>query len=99
MRGNKTVGLLGETEDKIEMIGLGEFARRMSVCPNTVRNWIANGKLEDGVHYLHEGHIYRFPWSPFFIAQLMRSFSPAPSPPLPKMQSRTANRARLHYRA
>lgn len=91
--------LLTTTESSFEMLGLAEFARRMSVCSNTVRNWINDGKLVKGEHYFHIGQIYRFPWSPYYLKELMRSLAPEPSAPRPKMHSQTSNRGGLHYRA
>lgn len=85
--------------NSFEMIGLEDFARRMSVCPNSVRNWIKDGKLSEGIHYFHHSRIYRFPWGPDFVKQLMLSLAPAPSPSRPQLQSRSGNRGRLHYRA
>ena len=85
-------------DTSFEMLGLVEFASRMSVCPNTIRNWILNGKLTEGVHYLHVGNVYRFPWSTEFVEKLMRSLAPESAPHRPRMQSRRGNRGRLHYR-
>ena len=93
--------LLNETNigNHYEMVDLAEFAKRMSVCPNSVRNWIKSGKLKAGEHYFHIGHIYRFPWGETFLKQLMHTVAPEPSPPRPGLKSRTRNRKLLHYKA
>lgn len=83
----------------IEMIGLLEFAQRMRVCANTIRNWIEDGRLTAGEHYLHVGRVYRFPWSLEFVEKLLKCVTPKPAPQRPKLKSRTANRAHIHYRA
>lgn len=54
------------------MVSLAEFARRMGVCPNTVRSWIAAGKLLEGVHFLRAGRVIRFPWGQEYMDRLMR---------------------------
>lgn len=87
------------TESSFQMLGLAEFASHMSVCPNSVRNWIKGGKLVEGEHYFHIGRIYRFPWSPEFLKKLMLSLAPETLPIRPKMHSHTANRAQLRYHA
>lgn len=87
------------TDGGFEMLGLEEFARRMSICPNTVRNWIKRGKLVEGIHFMHVDTIYRFPWSMEHIDKLMRSLTPEPPPSRPKLQSRRGNRGHLKFRA
>lgn len=87
------------TESSFQMLGLVEFASHMSVCPNSVRNWIKGGKLVEGEHYFHIGRIYRFPWGPEYLNKLMLSLAPEPSPVRPNMHSNTSNRARLRYQA
>jgi len=82
-----------------EMIDLGQFARKMGVCSNTVRNWISDGKLVEGEHYFHLGRIYRFPWGADYVARLMKSLAPAPQPTRPRLQSRKGNRSRLKLQA
>lgn len=83
----------------IGMLGIGEFAIRMGVCSNTVRNWIADGKLIEGIHYLHHGRIYRFPWSREFVDRLMQSLVTNPPPTRPGLRSHRTNRTRLKLRA
>lgn len=85
--------------DGFEMLNLADFASRMGVCPNSVRNWLHEGKLVEGVHYFHHGRVYRFPWGPEFVKELMRSLVPMPAPPRPKLKSRRGNRGRVVYRA
>jgi hypothetical protein len=86
--------------DIIQMLSLEKFARSMAVCPNTVRNWIKSGRLLEGKHFYHIGHIYRFPWGADFVKELMSSLAPPPSPPArPKLHSLSANRRQLQYRA
>ncbi len=86
------------TESNFEMLGLIKFASHMSVCPNSIRNWIKNGKLVEGKHYFHIGHIYRFPWGPDFVKELMRSLAPEPSISRPGMRSSRMNRSHLKFR-
>lgn len=87
------------SSDGFEMIGLIEFAKRMSVCPNTVRNWISEDKIVRGVHYFKSGHIYRFPWSSQFVMKLMVHMTPAELSERPKMRSHKSDRGRIKYRA
>jgi hypothetical protein len=82
-----------------EMIGISEFASRMSVCTNTVRNWIAEEKLTKGIHYMHSGRIFRFPWSQQHIENLMRALTSERPPTRPPMKSQRSNRGRLKLRA
>jgi len=81
------------------MLGISEFADQMGVCTNTVRNWIAEGKLHEGTHYLHVGRIYRFPWSTEHIEKLMSALTPLRPPSRPAMKSQRPNRGRLKLRA
>lgn len=97
--GTEAVKIQVTTESSLQMLGLIEFASRMSVCPNSVRNWIRDGKLVEGKHYFHIGRIYRFPWGPDFLKELMVSLAPEPSPSRPRMHSLAPNRKRLRYQA
>jgi hypothetical protein len=81
------------------MISLTGFAKQMNVCVNTVRSWIANGKLEEGKHFSHIGNIYRFPWSDSYVEKLMQSLAPHPAKPRPLMKSRQKNRTHIKLRA
>lgn len=85
--------------DGFEMLNLADFASRMGVCKNTIRNWIREGKLVRGVHYFQAGRIYRFPWGPEFVKELMCSLVPIPALPRPKLKSRGGNRGQVVYRA
>jgi len=82
-----------------EMIGLIEFARRMSVSSNTVRNWMKDGKLLRGTHYFKVGHVYRFPWSQQFVMKIMEHMTPPQPTPRPKLRSHNSNRGHLKFRA
>jgi hypothetical protein len=53
----------------------------------------------EGVHYLHIGNVYRFPWSREHIDKLMSSLTPEPPPSRPKLQSRRGNRGHLVFKA
>lgn len=81
------------------MVSLSDFARKMGVCANTVRRWMKEGVITEGVHYLRVGHVIRFPWGYENIQQLMKSLAPDLPPPRPKLQSRMGNRGRLKLRA
>lgn len=84
--------------DDFEMVDLAGFACRMGVCPNTVRSWIATGKLLEGVHYLRSGRVIRFPWGPELVDKLMCDWHPSPQPPRPRLKSRRGNRG-LKFKA
>jgi len=84
--------------DAAEMIGLKEFARRMDACVNTVRSWIACGKLVEGRHFYRQGRKYFFPWSPQLTARLMEDWTPKEPPKRPKLKSLRANRGALRYK-
>ena len=85
-------------ENELTMIGIVEFARQMGVCPNTVRNWIADGRLVQGVHYFRAGRVIRFPWSLGSVERLMHDLSPPPPPPRPRLKSRRTNRGRIRFK-
>jgi len=85
------------TADNYQMLNLKNFARLMDVCPNTVRNWMATGKLRADRHYLRCGRIIRFPWSDETMARLMTEWA-REAPPRPKMTTLTANGSRLRFR-
>ena len=84
--------------DDFQMINLKSFARRLDVCPNTIRNWMDSGKLSADRHYLRSGRIIRFPWSHETIERLMKEWSKY-VPSRPKLKSRTANKNRLRFKA
>ena len=81
------------------MVGIVKFARRLSVCPNTVRNWIDSGLLKAGEHFLHVNDVMRFPVDRESLMQLMRALSPPPNQPRPRMTAKRQNRAGLKYKA
>ena len=87
-----------EILDYLEMVDLKEFAIRMGVCPNTVRNWIATCKLVEGEHFFHTGRIYRFPWGPEFVSRLMQSLALERPSVRPRMRGRQGNKGRLQLR-
>jgi hypothetical protein len=82
-----------------EILDLAEFARKMRVSPNTIRNWIQIGKLLEGIHFLRAGRKYHFPWGPELIEKLLKHWHPEPSPPRPSLRSRKGNRGYLRLRA
>lgn len=88
-----------ESGHEFAMLGIGEFAIRMGVCSNTVRNWINDGKLVEGVHYLHIRRVYRFPWSREFVEKLMHTLAPSQPPARPVLRSHRINSPRLKFRA
>ena len=91
--------LPGNSQNATQMVSLAKFAELMSICPNTVRNWIADGKLLAGTHYLHVGRVYRFAWGDSFVEKLMQSLTPQAVNPRPQLMSRQNNRTHLNFRA
>ena len=83
----------------LEMVTLTEFANRMGVCPNTIRRWMKEGVIKEGIHYFHIGHIIRLPWSLESVQLLMKSLAPEPPPPRPRLLSRKGNRGHLKLSA
>lgn len=95
----QTAKVQSQFSNDLRMIGLGEFALAMGVCSNTVRNWIATGKLKEGVHYIHLGRKYQFPWGESYLDQFMRSLAAEVPPPRPRLATRRPNRGHLKYKA
>lgn len=79
--------ILNEYQMATEVLTLNEFAERLKVCPNTVRNWMATRKLIEGSHYFRAGRQYRFPWSNSYILQLMSDWK-SELPEKPKLVRR-----------
>lgn len=77
------------------MIGIVEFARRLGVCPNTVRNWIDSGRLKPGVHFLRVNRVLRFPADRASLEKIMRDMTPLEAPPRPRLNSKRRNRVRI----
>lgn len=84
--------------EPLTMVSLAEFARRMGVCPNTVRAWIAAGRLQEGAHFLRAGRVIRFPWGRELVERLLREWHPSPPPPRPHLKSRRGSRG-LKFKA
>ncbi len=82
-----------------EIIGIVEFAKRLKVCPNTIRNWIRSGMLVHGKHYLRCGRILRFAWSNAQILDLMAHLQPEPPSKRPKLKSNSGNKCHRKLRA
>lgn len=78
-----------------QMIGIMEFACRMGVCANTVRNWIEDGRLKPGVHFLRVNRILRFPGDRASMEKIIRDMTPVQAPPRPRLNSRRRNRVRI----
>ena len=94
MQGRRVWTAVSDAFPEIEpltMVSLAEFARRMGVCPNTVRAWIAAGRLLEGAHFLRAGRLIRFPWGRELVERLMRDWHPSPPPPRPRLKSRRGN--------
>ena len=47
-----------------------EYAESFRVCRTTVFEWLRNGKLKPGVHYIKIGRCLRFVWDPATIKEL-----------------------------
>lgn len=91
-------GTNAEHFDAERMVGLGEFARRMGACANTVRYWIRIGKLVEGRHFVRLGRKYLFPWSPQLLALIFADWQPQEPSKRPPLHSRRSNRQRLKLR-
>jgi transcriptional regulator with XRE-family HTH domain len=52
-----------------ELLTVEQFAKRLQVSRTTVFNWLKDGKLREGVHYLRIDRILRFRWPFFFTGQ------------------------------
>lgn len=72
-----------EAASPIEMLTVEEFAKRMKVCRTTVFQWIKEGVLVQGEHYIRLGRVIRFPWGPELIQALKKPVVKG-KPPAPR---------------
>ena len=61
-----------------ELINLEEFAKRMNVGRTTVFQWIKEGKLLPGRHFIKIGKVIRFEWGPELLKKLHEDSNPIP---------------------
>jgi hypothetical protein len=73
-----------------ELIKLEEFAKRINVGRTTVFEWIKQGKLLPGRHFIKLGRVIRFPWGPELLEKLHEDSDSIPGPaPASKPQQRS----------
>lgn len=85
--------------EQTELIGIVEFAARLKVCPNTIRNWITVHTLVEGRHYIRVGRVIRLFWDRQTLASIRDARCPPPPPSRPLMKSIRTNRRRLKLEA
>ena len=61
--------------DKIELLPVGEYAKRFCVSRTTIFEWKKNGILIPGRHYFKICRTLRFVWCPEVISELHESNS------------------------
>jgi hypothetical protein len=59
-----------------ELITLEKFAKRMNVGRTTVFEWIKQGKLLSGRHFIKLGRVIRFLWGPELLEKLHEDSNP-----------------------
>ncbi len=57
-------------QDTTELIKLEEFAKRINVGRTTVFQWIKEGRLLPGRHFIKIGRVVRFEWGPDLLRKL-----------------------------
>ena len=62
MAGQKSTTPTPPTFEDCELLTLEEFAEKMKVCLNTVREWINKGVLVEGQHFVKICSVTRFPY-------------------------------------
>jgi hypothetical protein len=61
--------------DNIELLSVGEYAKRFCVSRTTIFEWKKNGILIPGRHYIKICRTLRFVWCPEVISELHESNS------------------------
>lgn len=61
------------TPSPIEMLTIEEFVERMKISRTTAFQWIREGVLIQGQHYIKIGRILRFPWGPGLVQALKKT--------------------------
>ena len=85
-----------EHSSTVDILTIEEFADRMKIAERTVWNWIHNGKLKAGTHYMRFDRVIRFAWGAELIQKLHEvSVDDEPEgeyemeEPMPKRKKRT----------
>jgi|GEM_PF-1700472 len=81
---------MSELSNEIDVLTIEEYAERLKVSRATVFEWMREGTLKAGRHYIKIGRVVRFPWSMLAVEKILEDSGQAlavaaPSPPRKKI--------------